>query len=132
MVEIHGWITIRETYKVIDTDETDKIIKSLVKDLKNIEYLNPEIKWMNGQSYLQLSLYSNHWGEDCDEIIKIYKLIADKAEGSYGLLYVYNDEDRINFNEFIVYRLARGKVEAYKDKYLSPYIPVIEDEVDDI
>ena len=106
MVEMHGWVTIRDTYMVTDIDDTEKVSKILVQEFKTINYLKPEIKWMNGECCLQLSLYSNHWSEDCDEILKLYKIIADKAEGSYGLLYVHNDEDREFFNEFIIYRLV--------------------------
>ena len=128
MVEMHGWVTIRDTYKVVDTDNTEKVTKILELEFKTIDYLNPEIKWINGECCLQLSLYSNHWNEECDEMLKIYRIIADKAEGSYGLLYVYNDEDREFYNEFIIYRLVRGKIEIFNDKLLSPFVPIIEDE----
>ncbi|MBP3233645.1 MAG: hypothetical protein J6M65_04380 [Eubacterium sp.] len=128
MVEMHGWATIRDTYKVVDLDNTEKVSKILELEFKTINYLNPELKWINGECYLQLSLYSNHWSEECDEMLKIYRIIADKAEGSYGLLYVYNDEDREFNNEFIIYRLVRGRFEMFNDKLLSPYIPIIEDE----
>lgn len=128
MVEMHGWVTIRDTYKVVDTDNTEKVTKILEVEFKTINYLNPEMKWINGECCLQLSLFSNHWNEECDEMIKIYRIIADKAEGSYGLLYVYNDEDRELYNEFIIYRLVRGKIEIFNDKLLSPFVPIIEDE----
>lgn len=128
MVEMHGWVTIRDTYKVVDIDNTEKVTKILELEFKTINYLNPEIKWINGECCLQLSLYSNHWNEECDEMLKIYRIIADKAEGSYGLLYVYNDEDREFYNEFIIYRLVRGKIEIFNDKLLSPFVPIIEDE----
>lgn len=128
MVEMHGWVTIRDTYKVVDIDNTEKVTKILEVEFKTINYLNPEMKWINGECCLQLSLFSNHWNEECDEMLKIYRIIADKAEGSYGLLYVYNDEDRELFNEFIIYRLVRGKIEIFNDKLLSPFVPIIEDE----
>ena len=128
MVEMHGWVTIRDTYKAVDIDNTEKVTKILEVEFKTIKYLNPEMKWINGECYLQLSLFSNHWNEECDEMLKIYRIIADKAEGSYGLLYVYNDEDRELYNEFIIYRLVRGKIEIFKDKLLSPFVPIIEDE----
>ena len=128
MVEMHGWVTIRDTYKAVDIDNTEKVTKILEVEFKTINYLNPEIKWINGECCLQLSLYSNHWNEECDEMLKIYRIIADKAEGSYGLLYVYNDEDRELYNEFIIYRLVRGEIEIFNDKLLSPFVPIIEDE----
>lgn len=128
MVEMHGWLTIRDTYKVTDIDNTEKIIKILNQEFKALNYFNPKIEWMNGECYLQISLYSNHWSEDCEEILKLYRIIGDKAEGSYGLLYVHNDENIEYSNEFITYRLVRGRVELFNDTLLSPYIPTIEDE----
>ena len=52
------------------------------------------------------------------------------AEGSYGLLYIWNDEDSRNYNSFIVHRLARGKVQILQDAMLSPVVPILEDEDD--
>lgn len=127
MVEMHGWVTIRDTYKDTFIDNMDQVVKELVQEFKTIKYLNPEIKWMDGTAYLELSLFTNHWSEDCKEMLKLYEIIADKAEGSYGVLYVNDDEDNDLFNEFVVYRIVRGKVEKFSDKLLSPCIPVIED-----
>ncbi|KRF32213.1 hypothetical protein ASG93_04815 [Paenibacillus sp. Soil787] len=60
--------------------------------------------------------------------------MSENLPGSYGLLYVHNDEDfkgeDDNSNNFIVWKLARGKLTQEKDNYLSPYIPVVEDEYD--
>ena len=51
------------------------------------------------------------------------------ADSSYGLIYLYNDED-INGkqNQFQVFSLARGIVKENKDPFLSLIIPTIEDE----
>ncbi len=46
--------------------------------------------------------------------------------GSYGLLYVHDDETKINSDVFVVYKLARGKFERIVDTFLSPLIPTVE------
>ena len=50
-----------------------------------------------------------------------------KAIGSYGLLYVMNDEAKIENNSFVIYKLARGRIERVVDNLLSPFIPTVED-----
>lgn len=52
-----------------------------------------------------------------------------KTVGSYGLLYVHDDEAKINSDVFVVYKLARGKVERTVDTLLSPFIPTVEDSI---
>ena len=61
------------------------------------------------------------------DILNIYYLIAKKAVGSYGLLYVHDDEAKDDSNNFVVYKLARGKVDRIADTFLSPFIPTVED-----
>jgi hypothetical protein len=46
------------------------------------------------------------------------------------LLYVHDDESKIDSNVFVVYKLARGKVERIVDTLLSPFIPTVEDSVE--
>src|SRR5215467_2984439 len=47
--------------------------------------------------------------------------------GSYGLLYVWDDESNQHPNEFRVFKLARGRVTEHSDVLLSPVIPALED-----
>ena len=64
-------------------------------------------------------------------IINLYNLVAEKAIGSYGLLYVYDDESKSDNNRFVIYKLARGKIEKSADSLLSPCIPTVEDSICD-
>ncbi|WP_255297566.1 Imm7 family immunity protein [Leptospira kirschneri] len=45
--------------------------------------------------------------------------------GSYGLLYIHDEEDDKNeidhSNEFVVWKLARGHLNQEKDPFLSPF-----------
>ena len=62
------------------------------------------------------------------DLIAFFETVGKIAEGSYGLLYLHNDEDQEKYNNFVVHRLARGTVEIYPDTLLSPVIPNVEDE----
>ena len=131
MVEMHGWITIRETYEVTDdANNIDAIVDDINRDLDELGYPDLKPKWINGECFFQCSVFTNHWGERNQDILNIYYLIATKAVGSYGLLYVHDDESETDSNVFVVYKLARGKVERTVDTLLSPYIPTIEESVE--
>lgn len=128
MVELHGWITLRETYKAVDEDNIEEIIKRIQEEIDKIEYPKLQIRAINGEFFIDFSLYTNHLSGGVKDLIAFFETVGKIAEGSYGLLYLLNDEDKENCNHFVVHRLARGKVEIYRDKLLSPMIPTVEDE----
>ena len=131
MVEMHGWITIRETYEVTDdANNIDAIVDDINRNLDELGYPDLKPKWINGECFFQCSVFTNHLGEHNQDILNIYYLIAKKAVGSYGLLYVHDDESETDSNVFVVYKLARGKVERTVDTLLSPFIPTVEDSVE--
>lgn len=60
--------------------------------------------------------------------MELYQNIGKIAEGSYGLIYLYNDEDMNGKeNQFQAFSLARGIVKETTNPFLSPIIPTIED-----
>lgn len=127
MVELHGWITLRETYEVTDEENFEVILKQINDEIEKLKYSKFEIKMVNGEAFIEILLCTNHMSPDVKEIISFYTIVGNVARGSYGLLYLHNDEDKNNYNNFMVYRLARGKVEIFKDNFLSPTVSVIED-----
>lgn len=42
MVEAHGWITLRETYKVVDDDNIEALLTMINDEIEKIEY--PQIQ----------------------------------------------------------------------------------------
>lgn len=45
MIELHGWVTIRETYKVtIKEDKEDIIIDNIKREIKNLSWFKPQTK----------------------------------------------------------------------------------------
>jgi hypothetical protein len=75
------------------------------------------------------SLYDIQFGEQFYGV-QILKWVAEKGPGSYGPLYVLDDEDRNrgkNYgNEFRIWMLKRGKVYEKADPFLSPFVPECE------
>ena len=129
MIELHGWVTIRETYKVtVEEDNEDIIIDKIKKEIENLSWFKPQIKALNGEWFLEFSIFSNRKNLQTEEVFKLYTRIGELAEGSYGLIYLHDDEDEERANQFQVFSLSKGSVKEFSDFYLSPIIPTIEDE----
>ena len=131
MFEYYGWIAL--IYSICEVEDEDKKLKIAVDYAKNlIEQTLPkrhinELKVINGQYMVSLARLSNHRGTLEEALINFFREIGEKAPGSYGLLYLSDDENPEFGNEFCVGKLVRGKLEFVKDPHLSPRIPTIED-----
>jgi len=133
MYEYHGWATIRESF--LNEDDVEDNIHEIVSDIGDrIQALNCghgllDLRAVNGEFHLSVSGIPNHKGSWGEEIHALFAYIAEVAVGSYGLLYVLDDEDENGEdNEFQAYVMARGKVEKKRDIFLSPFFPTVEDE----
>lgn len=129
MIELHGWVTVRETYKATYDEEEhmDIIIEKIKREIENLSWFKPQIKALNGECFLEFTLFANRKNPQTQEVFGLYKRIGELAEGSYGLIYLYDDEDKGRENEFQVFSLSRGTVKEFRDSYLSPIIPTVED-----
>lgn len=83
---------------------------------------------MNGRYYVHLGGCPNRRGTHGPALIELFAQVGQLAPGSYGLLYVHDDEDPKHGLDFRVFRLARGAVTEHADRFLSPVIPTLEDE----
>ncbi|NOS94596.1 MAG: hypothetical protein HOP30_22015 [Cyclobacteriaceae bacterium] len=130
MIEYHGWIVVRESFD--EKGEDDEKLHDLFRQVQNkIQSLHKEnefydLRYLNGT--LHLSIQGNHNHRD-EQLLDFYKWVAQNAIGSYGLLYVYDEEDRQreNGNKFKVWRMKKGQVDELDDVYLSPYFPTVEE-----
>ena len=127
MLELHGWVTIRETYEVDGEDNIDVVIDKINEEIEHLLYFKPQIRVKNGTYFLEFSLFPNRANSETQEVFKLYKRIGELAVGSYGLIYLHDDEEEGKENQFQVFSLARGVVRELDDIYLSPIVPVIED-----
>ncbi len=128
MIELHGWVTIRETYKVTFEEDNEGIfIEMIKKEIKNLSWFKPQIKILNGEWFLEFTIFANRKNSQTEEVFKLYNRIGELAEGSYGLIYLYDDEDVGKENQFQVFSLSKGSIKEFRDSYLSPIVPTIED-----
>jgi hypothetical protein len=129
MIEYHGWAVIRESYDEKREDEykANEVISAIrdrIKTFGTNEFY--DLRNLNGSFHLIIEAAHNHRN---DEIIEFFKWVANTSIGSYGLLYVHDDEDyeHGNENKFKVLRMKKGQVDEIDDVYLSPYFPTVED-----
>lgn len=135
MIEFHGWIVIREGY--CEEDDSETLLKEILEELREKIYLlmnemsDVDIRLQSKNGIYQISLFgaANHKGYTWEQVLILIKWIAENAIGSYGLIYMLDDEDITNENEdkFIVLCLKKGKISILKDQYFSPLVPKIED-----
>jgi hypothetical protein len=124
--EYHGWITVRETAQADDDDvRLQEVVDGIAARIREIDspYLL-DLRWMNGEPFIHLGGSRNHHDP---EIPAFFREVGQRAPGSYGLLHLWDDEDRGRENEVRVLRLVRGRVAEDTETRLSPCIPVLED-----
>jgi tRNA U34 2-thiouridine synthase MnmA/TrmU len=130
MFEFHGWVTIVEGWCEEQDDEAllaknINQIRDEVKRLSEQEFgCKVKIGVANGLHHLTLHGFRNHtqtW------VLELFESAGRIAKGSYGVLYIHDDEDHCYENEFQVWIMLRGKVERKKDQFLSPCMPKIEE-----
>ncbi len=135
MIEFHGWVVVRETYN--EEGDSKTLLKKILSQLNDklallrSEVEDIEISLLSKNGVYQISLFgaANHKGYTWEQVLILIKWIAENAIGSYGLIYMLNDEDITNENEnkFIVLCLKKGKISILEDQYFSPLVPEIED-----
>lgn len=128
MIELHGWVTIRETYiATFKEDNEDIFIDKIRKEIENLSWFKPQMKVLNGEWFLEFTIFANRKNPQTEEAFKLFNKIGELAEGSYGLIYLYDDEADGRENQFQVFSLSRGSIKEFSDSYLSPIVPTIED-----
>ncbi|MEQ8573743.1 MAG: Imm7 family immunity protein [Fulvivirga sp.] len=77
----------------------------------------------NGVITIHISGHTNHFSHGPQDMLE---WVRDNAPGSFGLIYTMDDEHPSQDNEFRVFRLAKNKIDEFKDELLSPYVGTIE------
>jgi hypothetical protein len=129
MYEFHGWATIRETYSNSE-ENIEEVVKKIKKFIEGLNWNSGliDLRAINGEYQLSISGMTNHRGKDAEDVFKLFNFVSGAAKGSYGILYVRDDEDKNGYeNEFQVFVLAKGKISQKEDLFLSPCIPVVEE-----
>lgn len=131
MFEYHGWVSIRETAGLDDNDN-DELLRDRVRRVRQCltelgDYALLDLRGLNVGPFLHVGGKPNHRGTWGPAIIELFRQVGRIAPGSYGLLYVWDDESGPHANEFRVFRLVRGELTEHPDSLLSPCIPTLED-----
>jgi hypothetical protein len=130
MIQLYAWAAIRESFEM-DSEETNlPIIEKIIREkIDTFNWTNGMVmlKFLNGNLVLSIAQNANRIRNETKNVFKLYAFIMQIAKGSYGLIYLHDDEDPEKANEFQVFVLARGKLEKRKDIFLSPLAPTIED-----
>jgi len=120
--EYHGWATLREAEEIdcpindparagdcLRTTTLNSIGSLLESDgLRNV-WQRAELSSANGAWHLHLSGYRNHRQA---LVLETWGRIGELAPGSYGLLYVQDDEDPERNNEWVAGGPLRGGTAA--------------------
>lgn len=126
MVELHGWLSVWETYEDEDLTPRDELDKIMRKVKAIVSASGIELKYINGVPFVNTTVYSNHRTAEVDNIIEVYKSISKTATGSYGVIYLLDDEDDEHYNEIQKYVFKKGDCIYKIDEDFSPCIPTIE------
>ena len=129
MFEFHGWAVVRHHTHDIDPAEQRAC---WARVLEHIEALNAPVGTIstathNGMEVVRVDGQHNHrraWPID------LFRTIGRLAPGSYGVLYVQDDEDPRHGGDFRVWVLRRGSLSEEADRLLSPFVPRCEDPYD--
>ena len=134
MFQMHGWAVVRsDTYESTGEAEAT-LLARLQEQIELTQVTNIRVHLdvgLNGD--LHVLSVDGHRNHRYIPVIDLFGWLAANGPGSYGLLYVLDDEDfkTGDFqNEFRVWRLARGVLEERSDPFLSPAIPTVEDPYD--
>ncbi|MBH0777000.1 Imm7 family immunity protein [Nocardia bovistercoris] len=131
MFEYHGWVTVQHSA----SDESDaqlegayRAAEDIVRSLMSGRGL-ADIRIVNGVAQVHLAGFLNRRGCEGEEVIDSFCGIGTVAPGSYGMMYIRDDEDRSGLgNEFQVLVMRQGVTAVVRDTHLSPCIPMIEDD----
>lgn len=133
MFEFHGWAVLRGTDSWNVGEAQMSAIHQAI-DVARSELWKAELR-RSGNDLTVVSVHglTNHRGDRVERLLRLFTIVAEQTPGSYGLLYVRDDEDPrgLEFeNSFRVWRLARGELTELSDPFLSPCIPTIESPYD--
>lgn len=131
MFQFHGWAVVSHHTHDTDSALQDECWSAVEEHVRNLDSELVRTVRHNGCDSLVITGQHNHRSE---YVVDLFRWLAEHAPGSYGLLYVRDDEDTYRIgnhsNEFRVWKLCRGTLSELADPFLSPCIPTIEDVYD--
>ncbi|TWU14723.1 hypothetical protein CA54_35920 [Symmachiella macrocystis] len=131
MFEFHGWARVQYHTHNTDSILQDRCWDNLVEYVKTIPN---ELVSLNRYNMCDSVFVNGQHNHRSEYVIELFQWIADNSLGSYGILYIRDDEDHSRLSDFEncfrVWRLCRGTLSEHDDPFLSPAIPTVEDPYD--
>ena len=130
MTEYNGWIIVRESDKEEGEDQKllYEVVEKINEKIQSIQTINDRfiMENLNGEFHLAIMASHNHY---TPYISDLFKWIASISKGSYGLLYLHDDEslDSSRREGYEVLRMCGGQVDSHEDPFLSPRFPTLEE-----
>ena len=134
MFQAHGWAVVASNTYETDDEADAELLTTLTEQVGFVRTTDVKVHLdigLNGD--LHVLSVAGHRNHRYEPIVELFQWLASHSSGSYGLLYLLDDEDfqrGDHTNEFRVWRLARGVLEEQSDPFLSPFIPTVEDSFD--
>ncbi len=127
MYQFHCWAVVRQS--TLEDDGIDFEIARGIETEAQRRMPDIEVRRIIKNGMLAYG-FSGMWNRPTagGGPVEVLKTIGLLAPGSYGLLYVHDDEGDAG-NEFVVWVLAKGTVTCQQDQFLSPRIPKVDDDV---
>ncbi|TCM47898.1 Imm7 family immunity protein [Kribbella sp. VKM Ac-2568] len=130
MFEWHGWATIVASSEAEEDAEADgrqrgveARVAQAVASAKGRGVVNEtaDLRHANGSLHLWLAGSHNHRAE---AVIDLFRSVARIAPGSYGVMYVFDDDLTDTWERWV---MRRGSVNSEVDASLSPHVGMVED-----
>ncbi len=121
MVEYYGWINISDNEYESSEKEINRIITLIKEEINKFDLDNRilELKCINGNIVVTIAGAANHKSFDVVEILDFYRNVPKIAKGSYGLLFLLDDEGA-SPDTFQIFKIRKGEVIIEDDILLSP------------
>jgi hypothetical protein len=128
MFESHGWATIVASPGPEDDRaaearqrETEAQLRTVIAEVARVDNETVDLRVANGELHLWLAGSHNHRSPS---VVELFRSIAGIAPGSYGVMYVLDDDLGDNWQRWV---MRRGRVVHEVDTSLSPHIGMVED-----
>jgi hypothetical protein len=128
--EWHGWATIVASPGAEDDaaaeahqpcrDEEARVAR-VIAGAAGVANETLDVRSANGSVHVWLAGSHNHRDET---VIGLFRSIAEAAPGSYGVMYVLDDDVSDTWERWV---MRRGTVSREVDTSLSPHLGVVED-----
>jgi hypothetical protein len=126
--EWHGWATIVASPGAGDDAaaeagqrDAEAQVAQLIAGAAGVANETLDLRSANGSTHLWLAGSHNHRDE---AVTGLFRSIAKAAPGSYGVMYVLDDDVSCTWERWV---MRRGTVSREADTSLSPHVGVVED-----